>query len=92
MFSVEEANAHFSDVVRRAAEPVAPGDLIEQQIRRAARRLGLDRGLAKRLWYGEQRAVPLHVALNLVEFDRRSAELTERLAALRAEIDALGRR
>ena len=92
LFTVDSANAHFADIVRRAALPVNPGDLITHQIQRAARRLRLDPGLAKRLWYGEQRVMPPHVALNLLEFDRQAGELRSRLNALQAEIDALGGR
>lgn len=92
MFTADSAAVHFAEVVRRAALPVTPGELITQQIGRAARRLRLDPGLAKRLWYGEQRVVPTDVALNLITFDRESAELRARLDALQAEIDAFARR
>jgi hypothetical protein len=69
--------------------PVSGGELIAQQIDRAARRLGVPRGLVKRLWYREQRCVPAHVALALLAFDRESAALRERMETLRAELDAL---
>jgi hypothetical protein len=79
----------LSEVVRRAAWPIDPGELISQQIRRAARRLGLHPNLAKRLWYREQRVIPAHLALNLLDFDRRAAEVRARLDALNADLDAL---
>nr|WP_294550086.1 hypothetical protein [uncultured Rhodopila sp.] len=89
MFTAEDVNEQLSQIVRRAATPSDPGERINQMIQRAARRLRLPASLTKRLWYQEQRSVPAHVALNLMEFDRQSAELRERLRLLQAELDAL---
>lgn len=40
-------------MLRVAAEPVGVGELVEIQIRRAARRCGLAAGRAKKYWYRE---------------------------------------
>ena len=50
------ADALSGDVARMlrlAAEPVQSGELVIEQIRRAARRCGLSFGRAKKLWYQE---------------------------------------
>jgi hypothetical protein len=92
MHTAEGINEHLHGIVRRAALPVTAGELIAQQIDRAARRLGISRGLVKRLWYREQRSVPAHVALELLEFDRRTAGLRGELERLQGELDAFGER
>lgn len=53
-----QADALASDVsrmLRLAAEPITAGELVAEQIRRAARRCNLTFSRAKRLWYGECR-------------------------------------
>ncbi len=40
-------------MLRLAAEPVQPGELVAAQIRRAARRCGLAYNRARKLWYAE---------------------------------------
>jgi hypothetical protein len=47
-------------LVRLAAEPARPGELVKEEIRRAARFLGMDPGRVKRYWYGEIEMPPAH--------------------------------
>lgn len=49
-----------SDLLRRAATPVRPGELIAHQIRRAARKVGITESRAKSIWYREARAIRAH--------------------------------
>lgn len=49
-----------SDLLKRAALPVLPGELIAHQIRRAARKVGLPVPRAKSIWYREARTIRAH--------------------------------
>lgn len=89
MYTAEAVADELSGVVRRAAEPIDAGDLVTEQIRRAARRLGLPWGQVKRLWYRECRTIPAHIALWLLEYDRRAELLHGELEELRVRIAAL---
>lgn len=89
MYTAEGVSDVLADAVRRAAEPVLPGELISQQIDRAARRVHLPRGLVKKLWYREQRSVPAHIALSLLAFDRRTEQLRQEIEHLQSQLDAL---
>jgi hypothetical protein len=55
---VTAAVLEFSRLLRRAAEPSTPGELVTHAINRAARRLGLTRRTARAYWYGERAHVP----------------------------------
>ena len=50
----------MKQLVRRAAEPARVGEGVKAEIGRAARRLGLSYGRAKRYWYGEIAVPPAH--------------------------------
>ena len=89
MYTAEAVADRMQQVVRRAAEPVTAGERVTGRIERAARRLGLTRTQVKRLWYREQRSVPAHVALWLLEFDRRASRQDDELQALKARIREL---
>lgn len=94
---MSEAVLEFARLMRRAAEPATPGELVSCAINRAARKLGISRSLAKGYWYGERRRVPADLmdkarsiasepvvgrARNdLEEFDRRLARLEALLLA-----------
>lgn len=52
--------AMASDLLKKAAAPVRPGELIVHQIKRAARKVGLTYGRAKSIWYGEARLIRAH--------------------------------
>ncbi len=56
--SVELTASEFSYLLRRAAEPACPGELVTHAINRVARRLGISRRTARAYWYGERRHVP----------------------------------
>lgn len=72
--------------LRQAAEPVRADEGRKAQITRAARRLGLAWGEAKRLWYGERRSIPADLYLRL---KARKEEIEEaQLRLLRAELAA----
>ncbi len=45
----------MAKLLRQAAEPVRPGELVGEQIRRAARRCSLTYSRARKLWYRECR-------------------------------------
>lgn len=49
-----------SDLLKRAAMPARPGELVVHQIKRAARKVGLTYARAKSIWYGEARAIRAH--------------------------------
>lgn len=49
--------AEMTSLLRAVAAPTDPGEGVKAAIGRAARRLGLPWGRAKRLWYGEARRV-----------------------------------
>jgi hypothetical protein len=75
-------------IVRCAAEPAAPGESVKAAIGRAARRLALDWGRARSLWYGDAR-----VRVSADEADRlrrlHQARQSARLAELRADLALL---
>lgn len=48
----------LAELMRKAAEPAVPGELVVHAINRAARRLGITRRAAKGFWYTERRQVP----------------------------------
>lgn len=74
----------FRTMVQQASEPAAPGEQIVQRIRRAARRLGITEGQAKRGWYGEYRRIPADLYFQVQE---RVYEIEERqLERLRQEV------
>lgn len=56
--AVTAAVLEFSQLMRRVAGPRDADETIVHSINRAARKLGLSRGEAKRFWYGERRVVP----------------------------------
>lgn len=101
---VSVAAAEFSRLMRRAAEPASPGELIAHGINRAARRLGLSRRTARAFWYGERARVPADLmeraralagepgvreARNeLAEMDRRLARIEALLACHPDEVGA----
>lgn len=82
--TVEDARA----IVRDAAEPRPPADSVKAAIGRAARRLGLDWGRARSLWYADAR-----VRLSAAEAERlrraHAARQVARLTELRADIALL---
>lgn len=84
-------------IVREAAEPIAPDDSVKARIRRAANRLGLPFGRAKRLWYGEAAQVTAEEYINAnnkIHHRRmqRAAELRRQLETLNEDIEAYGER
>jgi len=60
--TAEDVAEEMAGLMRRAAEPARPGERVAEQILRAARRLGIDAGRGKRLWYAEARNIPAHEA------------------------------
>lgn len=90
----------FSRLVRRAAEPATPGEIVTHAINRAARRLGISRRTARAYWYGGRGTVPadlmdkarkiasspiVHEARN--EIDRLNARIARLEALLMADED-----
>lgn len=76
-------------IVRRAAEPWAPGDSTKAAIGRAARATGFGFRRVKALWYGERATVSAVEADALRRWHRQW--LATRKARLLAEIEQLER-
>ena len=55
----------MSTIVRQASEPIGAGETVGALIRRASRRLQINYGRCKRLWYREILQIPAHEADNL---------------------------
>jgi hypothetical protein len=90
---VTAAVLEFSRLLRRAAEPSTPGELVTHAINRAARRLGLTRRTARAYWYGERAHVPadlmdkaraIAAEPQVVEARHEFAKFEARLARLEA--------
>lgn len=81
--AAETIQVEMQESVRRLAFPGVPGEGVKACIRRVAIRSGLGFGQIKRLWYGEWRIVPAHVADQI----RNAVEAHER--RLDAEFEAL---
>jgi len=62
MSAVEDIRLEMSGKLRHLAEPVSPGESVKACLRRASIRAGIAFGQCRRLWYGEWRVVPAHVA------------------------------
>lgn len=76
--------------VKRLAYPGEPGEGVKACIRRVARKSGLAFGQVKRLWYGEWRIIPAHVADQIrdaVEIHERKLDAEQQ--AIRRRYDAL---
>jgi len=97
--SVSKKNTHvtFADtlpdemrmIVRRAAQPVMPGDQIGAQINRAARRLDLPHRRTQEFWYGRARRILAQEADRMRAWHRAWIEAQRaRLAADMASLDA----
>lgn len=71
---VETVRLEMSGHVRSLASPANPGESVKACIRRVSMRTGIGFGQVRRLWYGEWRVVPAHVADRL----RKAAEAHER--------------
>ena len=84
--AVETVRLEMSGHVRSLASPANPGESVKACIRRVSMRTGLGFGQIRRLWYGEWRVVPAHVADRL----RKAAEAHER--QLDRQIDELRKR
>jgi len=95
--TADQVRENMRAIVREAAEPIAPDDTIKARIRRAARRLGLPFGRAKRLWYGEAAQIVAEEYLNAnnkIHHRRmqRAAELRRELETLNKDIEGYGER
>ena len=64
-------------MLRLAAEPVRPGELVTEQIRRAARRCSLTFSRARKLWYREGKVS----ALDFVSIATAVAQSNDALVA-----------
>lgn len=73
-------DGEMKDLLRSAALPVRPGDLVVAQIRRAARALGLTDSRAREIWYGRASRILAE------ELDRARAWRLRHLAASRARM------
>src|SRR5574340_852005 len=80
----------MQSIVREAAVPAIPGETVKAAIGRAARRLQLGFGRARRYWYGEVRAVPAQEADRLRAI--RKLLLEERLRRMDSEMERIRER
>lgn len=64
-------------MLRSSAEPAMPGELVIEQIRRAARRCGLSFSRARKLWYAECRVT----AVDFVQITSAIAASNDHLVA-----------
>lgn len=71
---VETVRLEMSGHVRSLATPANPGESVKACIRRVSHRTGLGFGQVRRIWYGEWRVIPAHVADRL----RKAAEAHDR--------------
>ena len=91
---IEEMRA----IVRQAALPAMPGDQVQAAIGRAARRLKMEYGRARSMWYGDRRvAVRADEAdrlraLHLKRQEARAVELRAELATIEQQHAALAAR
>jgi len=89
MDNVVAITDEMQTIVRRAAEPWAPGDSTKAAIGRAARATGFGFRRVKALWYGERATVSAVEADALRRWHRQW--LATRKARLLAEIEQLER-
>lgn len=75
----------IAQLVRQAAEPAEVGERVCAAILRAARNLGMPFSKTKRLWYGEQKTIPLFEALHIAG---RLEAMAERRGKRREEANA----
>jgi hypothetical protein len=80
----------IASIVQRAALPVHPGERVKSLINRSSKRLRIPYGQAKRLWYREIKNIPAHVAMALLEYDRRTEDLNRQRAEIEAQLERLG--
>jgi hypothetical protein len=90
---VTTAIMEFSRLMRRAAEPAVPGELVTHAINRAAHRLGISRTAARRFWYGQNTTVPAELMDRardianeppVIEANDELKQLRERIARIEA--------
>lgn len=65
--TAEQVQEEISGLLRHLAEPVNAGESIQQCIRKVSMRAGLPYGQIKRMWYGEWKKIPAHIADHLRE-------------------------
>ena len=90
--TADDIRTEISGLLKRSVEPVQAGESIKALIRRAAFRLNLSPGRAKRLWYEEAALIPAHEADTIRRRFEVRAKQRAQVRGMEDEIQDLKRR